>query len=86
MFGNRSEDFIVPKCPRCKKFDVSINIDDNSIQCNNPECRYSGNERIDINVQEFKEEIQEQEHEKIAKLLNEDPNVFLEGLYGTYRP
>jgi len=81
MFG-KNDDYLVPKCPKCKTFNVSTNMDDNSIECQNPECKYTGKEKLQINLQEFREDIQKQEQMKINAFINEDPNIFLAGLNG----
>lgn len=75
-----SEDYLVPKCPKCNSFDVSIEVADNSIECR--KCKYKGKEKIQINLQEFKEELQTKEQENIERFLNEDSDVFLGNLYG----
>jgi len=78
-----SQTYQVPKCPKCSSMDVSINIDDNSIEC--AKCKYAGLERASIDLQEFREDMEAKESEKLQDLINKSENVHLDGLYGKGR-
>jgi hypothetical protein len=40
-----SDDIEVSRCPKCRGFDLSVDIATNKMNCNNPECGHTGKDK-----------------------------------------